>query len=1540
MKSVKTNARKALSLFLTICMLLSALAIPRTASAVDSNILLAKDAEWKYLVVDTDQGSDWRTTDFDDSSWAKGEAPLGFGDAFSETDPTLPLATEIGFGQPAPNKNITTYFRNTINVSNLNNYTELEVYVHVDDGAVVYINGTEAFRRGIADGVEVNYNTGAKFSQKEETFKLPVTALKEGLNTIAAEVHQDDGSSSDLWFEMSIKGLTGQEEPPEEPTVTPDPNAPIGTVSKVTVTFNGDTTSTKGFTWFTTLRSVISDLQVVEKTSDSPDFSQATKFSGTCAVPTYSTSQFVHKAEATGLKANTEYFFRVGEETIGLWSEVGTFKTAPQSGAFTFVDIADPQAKTEDEAILSSETIAKALDTVDNAEFLAINGDIVDTGSNEQQWDWVFGHSQTSLLKTTILPAAGNHESQKNSFIEHFDIKPAANSPTTSGAYFSYDYSNAHFIILNNNESSTEYADFTPAQIQWMKDDVAAAKSAGAKWIIVIMHKGPYSTSNHATDSDIMGTNGVRTKVVPIMSQLGIDLVLQGHDHGYARTKPIKEDGTAATADKITETLNGKTIEYNVNPDGSIYLIPATAGPKVYYKNTKISDPTNSSYVPGYYDLFDVADENHAAVYGPDPDDASRPMRAMVQNFEGITIDDNRLTVVSYEIDQGDLIDHDINKADPYIIDQFGIEKQSEPTDYGIKNPYATVNWSTFGQYKADFHAHSVESDGADQPASMIEEHYSKDYDILAMTDHNFLSTTWDRTDRAGKTYLTPDRLATITAGTDRNDRGMTAIPSSDEQSLSDHVNTFFAPFNNEAGATLESSIAKAQELGGISHINHPGRYTGGAGKTDAAGEAASSAPATIAKYVDLFERYPSCVGMEIINKKDGDSASDRILWDNILKQTMPNRAVWGFSNDDTHALANTGFSYNMMLMPENTLANVRNSMEDGIFYAVALVSKRELGSSFVASGPAPKITNISVNEQDDSIAIEGENYNTIEWVADGKIIATGNTIDLDDYEDQINNYIRAQLKGDGGISFTQPFGIIDPQAEPELAEVTLTTDGDTLPADSTTSIKLNLTGKDNLGADIGLSTATVNYKTDKDGVLAISADGKVTVQNAPAYKQNVKIWAEITLGGKIVISNTVSITVSGTEEGNEIVVPIKNSLDDIEERPDGSLDYDSSDLEIVWESPTSADLNNQLIGLRFADLAIPKGATITDAYIQFSVDEPAKSFDPFKVNIYAEDVPNSAAFEKVAYTVSSRVKTTDSIEWKDAPLWTTEHEAGSAEQTANLASLVQKIVDKDGWNEGNALSFILSGIGNRTAESFEGAGSHLDQVPTLHLVYTTPIAPENQGPSLQNVSLDSTNKIVTLDFDKSLISNVADLKTAITFATDGTTFNALGASDSVSISSSDAKKLIVTFNSPLTGANNKLQIAANSLKDASDNVQTSVVTTPEISGTIDECFIATAAYGSIYQQPVVLLRHFRDKFLLTNSGGQAFVKFYYHNSPPIARFIAGNEFLKLMVRIVLTPTLLVAYLLFHPILGLTFFLLLVGILYMKRAKRKKLLLA
>lgn len=99
----------------------------------------------------------------------------------------------------------------------------------------------------------------------------------------------------------------------------------------------------------------------------------------------------------------------------------------------------------------------------------------------------------------------------------------------------------------------------------------------------------------------------------------------------------------------------------------------------------------------------------------------------------------------------------------------------------------------------------------------------------------------------------------------------------------------------------------------------------------------------------------------------------------------------------------------------------------------------------------------------------------------------------------------------------------------------------------------------------------------------------------------------------------------------------------------------------------------------------------------------------------------------------------------------------------------------------------------------------------------------------------------------------------------------------------------------------------------------------PATAPIYDECFIATAAFGSKFDWPVSLLRHFRDQYLLTNSLGMALVEFYYHHSPPIAAMIASSEPLKILVRVLLAPVIALVYAIYHPILMVT----LLGILYL-----------
>jgi Icc-related predicted phosphoesterase len=418
-------------------------------------------------------------------------------------------------------------------------------------------------------------------------------------------------------------------------------------ISKITVTFYGDASTAKGFTWYTNQDSKSSAVQVVKKVGPSPDFSQAVTFTGTVADPHNSPDELVHKAAATGLVSDTAYYYRVGDAALNLWSDPGVFTTAPTSGPFTFIDLSDTQFAGQAGSKVASDTISTALAQSGNAGFIINNGDVVDNKS-EELWNLLLKNAQSSLMNMTIMPATGNHDAGNSTFIDHFNLDTPSKK-TSTGAYYSVNYSNAHFVVLNTNESSGSYDEFSDAQIDWLKADIGAAKNAGAKWIIVVMHIGPYSTAEHSADSNVKDT---REKIPSLFHKLGVDLVLQGHDHVYERSKPIADEG-AVEESITTENWGGSPVNYIADPKGTIYLTPGTAGTKHYYQNAGLSQ--------SYLNLFDIAD----GPYKGDPDLNNQ------ETFVSVTIDGNKLTTTAYQVSKT------INSSKPYIIDQFGIKKNN-----------------------------------------------------------------------------------------------------------------------------------------------------------------------------------------------------------------------------------------------------------------------------------------------------------------------------------------------------------------------------------------------------------------------------------------------------------------------------------------------------------------------------------------------------------------------------------------------------------------------------------------------------------------------------------------------------------------------------------------------------------------------------------------------------------------------------------------------------------------------------------------------
>jgi|GEM_PF-5642023 len=209
-------------------------------------------------------------------------------------------------------------------------------------------------------------------------------------------------------------------------------------------------------------------------------------------------------------------------------------------------------------------------------------------------------------------------------------------------------------------------------------------------------------------------------------------------------------------------------------------------------------------------------------------------------------------------------------------------------------------------------------------------------------------------------------------------------------------------------------------------------------------------------------------------------------------------------------------------------------------------------------------------------------------------------------------------------------------------------------------------------------------------------------------------------------------ISFSTTVSGLTLDTQIASSSDDAEEQSAGNVKVTSSMLDLIKNGGVM-----QIVGMRFTNLNIPKNAHIIKAYIQFT----AKRASSVSTNliIQGEHVANPNPFNGTRLNLSSRIRTTESVNWSPQA-WS----KGSVSQTSDIGSIVQSLVNQSDWSSGNAMAFIVSGVGQRVAVSYDGLANN---APTLHIEYTNGSTP----PPI----IDTTPPIITLNGDSVNLDDV-----------------------------------------------------------------------------------------------------------------------------------------------------------------------------------------
>jgi len=529
--------------------------------AAQSSLLIPPGSTWRYLDDGSNQGTAWRAPGYSDSAWKIGPAQLGYGDGDE--------ATVVSYGSNASAKQITTYFRRTFSVTNPSSIGSLSLRILSDDGAVVYVNGTEAFRTNMPSGA-IAYTTLASttlFDAAESTFvSAPISPslLVAGTNVIAVEVHQSEPTSSDLSFDLDLSAGSSV-------AVTRGPYLQLGTPNSVTVRWR-------------TSAATIGRVQA----GPSPGV--------VTGAWQESSPRTDHEVRLSGLTPDSVYYYAIGSDSTTIAGDsTFRFRTSPLTGTErpTRVWVIGDSGTADANAGAVRDAYTAFAGGRDTDLWLMLGDNAYNDGLDHEYQAAVFNMFPELLRKTVLWPAYGNHDgygadaaSNTGPYYDIFTLpKQGEAGGVASGteAYYSFDYANIHFIELESFET-----DRSPngAMLTWLRRDLAANTQP---WVIAFFHHPPYSKGSHDSDAEIELIE-MRQNALPILESFGVDLVLAGHSHAYERSYLLDGhygDSTTFSSAMKKDVGSGRSdgsgayqkSTYGMAPrEGAVYVVAGVAG--------------------------------------------------------------------------------------------------------------------------------------------------------------------------------------------------------------------------------------------------------------------------------------------------------------------------------------------------------------------------------------------------------------------------------------------------------------------------------------------------------------------------------------------------------------------------------------------------------------------------------------------------------------------------------------------------------------------------------------------------------------------------------------------------------------------------------------------------------------------------------------------------------------------------------------------------------------------------------------------------
>lgn len=519
---------------------------------------------WKYydlgMAPPNQSGITWKQLAYDASSWNSGPSELGYGD----NDESTVIASST----------LTGYFRYTFEVDDPGDFDSIDLALTYDDGAVIYLNGTEIWRVNMPAG-SITYNTFASSTSTDnaQATTTKLNTLVSGNNILAVEVHQRSASSTDISFNFALTGSPA----PGVAVITRGPYLQKANDNSLVVRWRTNI-PTPSIIDFGPSPSSLTDSEV------------------------NNTSVTEHILPIDSLAALTKYYYqvRISSDTILFPDSSIYFKTYPEPDTETPMTawILGDCGTGNNNARNVRNAFYNYIGSNHTDMMLFLGDNAYTDGTDAQYQTAIFQNMYGQKLRNSVAwSCLGNHDgnsansnTQTGPYYDIFSFPVAGEcGGIASGteAYYSFDFGNIHFIILDSHESDRSV---NGAMHQWCEDDL---QSTMAKWIIGVWHHPAYSRGSHDSDVDIQ-LKEMRENFLPLLEDYGVDLILSGHSHSYERTFLLNEHyGLAATFNPATHIVgvtgsgsgqlenNGAYYKAPTGPEsgvGAVYITTGSAG--------------------------------------------------------------------------------------------------------------------------------------------------------------------------------------------------------------------------------------------------------------------------------------------------------------------------------------------------------------------------------------------------------------------------------------------------------------------------------------------------------------------------------------------------------------------------------------------------------------------------------------------------------------------------------------------------------------------------------------------------------------------------------------------------------------------------------------------------------------------------------------------------------------------------------------------------------------------------------------------------